>query len=229
MHAAPYVYRYAAYGPEEASQPACEKLRWLSAAERQVYERLLDSQRRESFVRGRILAKRLILLEYCASLRLGGGMVHPADIEIDSGLARRMRQSPRVKIGGQPLPWSISIAHTQRGVLVAAGRTPGVRVGVDLVEPAAMPRGFADFWFTAAERRWLRDARPEPVATLWAIKEAVYKTIAGERPFAPRAIEVLPHERRGFVSRPACMLSVWRTPQGQTAVIAYTFKNCQGD
>jgi phosphopantetheinyl transferase len=126
------------------------------------------------------------------------------------------------------LPWSLSIAHTPRAVLVALGRTPGVRVGVDLVEPVTLPRGFAEVWFTAAERRLLRDAQPSVAATLWAIKEAVYKAAGAGRPFAPRAIEVLPQQPCGFVSRPACALAVWRTPQGETAVVAHTLNHCVG-
>jgi phosphopantetheinyl transferase len=83
-------------------------------------------------------------------------------------------------------------------------------------------------WFTSAERRWLGEGPPELAATLWAIKEAVYKAVGARRPFAPRAIEVLLHQRGGFVSRPACALAVWRTPQGETAVVAHTYRIAGG-
>ncbi len=225
MQTAPYVYRYAASGPSQTAAAAGERLRWLSAGEQQVYARLPDRRRRAAFLGGRIAAKRLILVEYLAALRLRAAVAHPADIQIDSGLLRGRRECPRVTIAGRLLPWSLSIAHTQQGVLVALGRTPGVRVGVDLVEPAVLSPGFAEVWFTMAERRWLRDGPPGLAATLWAIKEAVYKAVGASRPFTPRAIEVALHPRRGFVSRPASVLAVWQTPQGETAVVAHTFNN----
>jgi phosphopantetheinyl transferase (holo-ACP synthase) len=228
MQAAPYLYRYATNAPDENVRPAEGKLHWLSTGERQVYARLADPRRRAAFLAGRILAKRLILFEYRAALRLGAAVVHPTDVDIDSGLLRGQRECPRVKIAGQPLPWSLSLAHTQRAVLVALGRMPGVRVGVDLVEPVVLPRGFSEVWFTAAERRSLREGEPGLAATLWAIKEAVYKAAGAERPFTPRTIEVLPHQRCGFVSRPVCTLAVWQTPQGETAVVAHTFNKCVG-
>ncbi len=230
MQIAPYFYRYAANPPDENAEAAGDRLHWLSTGERQVYAKLADPGRRAAFLWGRILAKRLILVEHRAAFRLSPAAVHPADIDIDSGLLRGRRERPRVMIAGRPLPWSLSISHTKRAALVALGRTPGVRVGVDLVEPVALSRGFAEVWFTAAERRSLREGQLGLAAMFWAIKEAVYKATGGERPFAPRAIEVVPHRSRGFVSRPPCVLDVWRTPQGETAVVAHTFHNCvRGD
>jgi phosphopantetheinyl transferase len=222
MLAMPCLYRYATYGPGENARNAADRLHWLSDEERYVYGQFTDPRRRAAFLWGRIWAKRLILVEYRAALRLGATTIHPAEIQIDSGLRNHRRTGPQVTIAGRRLPWSLSIAHTDGAVLVALGRTPGVRVGVDLVEPVVLPRGFGELWLTTAERRWLGDSQPGLVATLWAIKEAVYKAAGGGRPFTPQTIEVLPHPPGGFVSRPACELAVWQTPHGETAVVAHT-------
>jgi hypothetical protein len=224
MQAAPYLLRYAIDGPNEQVETA-ERLHWLSPGEHEVLARLADSRRRAAFLRGRILSKRLILVEFRAALRLGTAVIHPAQIEIDSGLARQKHEGPRITIAGRQLPWSLSIAHSERGVLVALGRTPAVQVGVDLAEPVALSRGFADVWFTPAERRLVGGGPADLAVTLWAIKEAVYKAVGDAWPFTPRAIEVLPREPGRFVSRPACSLAVWRTPQGETAVVAHRFNH----
>ena len=100
MQAAPYFYRYATHGPDDH---ACAnrarftgaEADWLSAGEREVVAGLADLRRRAAFVRGRIAAKRLILVEYRAAHRLGTATVHPADIDIDSGLPSGRRQCPR--------------------------------------------------------------------------------------------------------------------------------------
>ena len=63
MQAAPYLYRYATNGSEENARAAGERQHWLGVGERQVYARLADPRRRAAFLWGRILAKRLILVD----------------------------------------------------------------------------------------------------------------------------------------------------------------------
>ena len=219
------LYRYETRQRYDDAQAAHWGCRWLSPVERQSYGRLIDPRRRSAFLLGRLLAKRLILSRCCATAHTGAAAIHPMEIEIDSGLAQGRRRSPRISIAGQASPWPLSIAHSDRAVLVALACEPDACVGVDLVEPTRLGRGFAELWFTAAERRHLQDGRPGLAAQLWAIKEAVYKAAGNGRPFAPRSIEVLPRPGGGFVSRPACSLAIWQTPQGETAVIAIRQNN----
>ncbi len=88
------------------------------------------------------------------------------------------------------MKWSLSIAHTRRGALAALGCLPGVSLGIDLVEPRQYGSGFADVWFTPAERRWLPAAGSRGQAILWAIKEAAYKAVNAGESFDPRLIEI---------------------------------------
>lgn len=226
MRIAPYLFRYMTrrqFNDAQVGQWGC---RWLSPGERQVYARLTDPRRRSAFFLGRLLAKRLILC-HCRTARPAvPGLARPSEIEIDSGLSRQQHTSPRVNFAGRVMPWSLSIAHTENSILVALAPAADMSVGVDLVEPAVPGRGFVELWFTDAERRQLKNSEPGLALTFWAIKEAVYKAAGNGQPFAPRAIEVLPW-LDGFVCQPACHLTVWQTPQGQTAAIAYMHKTCR--
>ena len=110
---------------------------------------------------------------------------------------------------------------------MALGCGAGVWVGVDLVRPAPCGRGFTEFWFTPAERRWLRCAPPGAAATAWAVKEAVYKAANCGEQFQPRRLEVFPGPAGGYVCRaPGAAhgrlyrVCAWRTPQAETAVLA---------
>ncbi len=224
MQDGPYIYRYASRRQFADADAACWGCRWLSPTERQSYEQMGDLRRRSAFLFGRLLAKRLILSK-CRDLAGVAALIHPAAIDIDSGLSRGRRERPHVSILGQTFSWSLSIAHTDRAVLVALACEPGMTVGVDIVGPAKFGRGFAEMWFTAAERRTVQVAGSELATQLWAVKEAVYKAAGNGRPFAPRAIEVLPNPVGGFECRPECTLSVWQTAQGETAAIAHRYCN----
>jgi phosphopantetheinyl transferase len=176
---------------------------WLGQAEREVYDDLRDRGRREAWLFGRLLAKELILADLAG--RSPTTRWDPAEIEIHSrdGLGRPIR--PRVVVGGQLQPWSLSIAHSDTTVLLALTRQSAVSVGVDLASPvAAAARGLGS-WFTPAERRWLdqcpADGRDGPIwpagrawraAVVWAAKEAGYKAIGATEGFSPGRIEVQP-------------------------------------
>jgi phosphopantetheinyl transferase (holo-ACP synthase) len=165
----------------------------LSDGEREVYAELRDVPRREGWLLGRIMAKRLILGTLMAPPALGRG-IHPAVVQIHSrdGLGRAIR--PRILLHGRLQPWSLSIAHSDRSVLVALSDAPGVSLGVDVTLHQALGAGFEDTWLTPWERGWLRDqvgqGRPPATSALWAVKEAFYKAANGGEPFVPRRIEV---------------------------------------
>lgn len=219
-----YVCRYATLEELCRLQMPGGEHRWLTPREQLVYARLHAGARRQTWLAGRLLAKRLIA-DYAAANRLDLPTVDRARVEIDSGQPGQRQLAPRIRIADQTLPWSLSLSHTRRGVLVALTTRPTMRVGVDLVEPASYGEGFGAVWFTSAERRWL-DQCPDSHATavLWAAKEAVYKAVNQDEPFYPRQVEILPDAEYGLrcTQGPSNRLElrVARTRQGEVAVIA---------
>jgi len=221
------VFRYTTIA-ELCSSDAGRSLvdQWLSPGESRMHARLGDSSRRQGWLAGRVLAKRM-LLDHLAAGRKEGTELQPRRVEIDSGDVRRRGRRPAVRLDGRSLPVSLSISHTDGAVLVALACEAGVSVGADLVDRAELGAGFARMWFTPAERRWLEsEGDPELAATIWAIKEAVYKAVNRGEAFRPRSVEVLPAGqdgrilatypgRGGRVQDP----HVWRTPQDEIAVV----------
>lgn len=222
MSAAPFVYGYAAIDRLRGQLPPAD--RWLGAGERRALAQFRDPSRRETWLAGRWLAKRLIAGQLAAT---SGGW-KCSDIEIFSAGAR-----PRAWFQGRPLPWSLSIAHTRRGAVAALSCRAGILPGVDLVELRDYGPGFAALWFTADERRRLAPRGGRRCAVLWAIKEALYKAVNAGEPFDPRAIESVPGGSRGDVcwfrvrgELRRCRLALWRTPQEEIAV---SVVHCLGD
>ncbi len=206
---------------------------WLGPGELRTLACLRDLRRRAGWIAGRLLAKRLIVKH-----ALGGSADAPGSelgrVEIQSGDVRGRRFRPEIAIDGRRLSWSLSISHTERGVLVGLAVGGLASVGVDLVEPAVYGDGFADVWFTPREKRWVGTATdPYATATVWAIKEAVYKAVNRGESFAPRRIEVLPDAspggfRASIVGRPRRIYTpqIWRTPQGEIAVAVAHYDGC---
>ncbi len=186
----------------------------LSDRERAELAAWHDPDRRRSWLAGRLLAKQLVRETWSAA---------PADsaIEILSLNDQRRGRRPRVVCDGQQMPWSLSISHTQRGVLVALSTAPSVAVGVDLAARQDVSAGFVRLWFTPAEQRWLAESTDaHAAATIWAAKEALFKACNRGEGFAPRMIEVLPGGRCSYqqISLPGC-LRFWSVDK-QIAVLA---------
>jgi phosphopantetheinyl transferase len=218
--------------------------RWLSPAERRAWDRFESSDRRATWLGGRILSKRMVIAQLIktplpswerAAHAVRGPALEtasqtqatspaPAEIHIESRSGDAARgQRPCIFVAGRRLAWALSIAHTSRGVLVALGYQPGIRLGVDLVCRETDPRQL--YWtFTTAERRWLaaegRDLGPQQ---LWACKEALYKACQQGEGFAPGRIEVVPgcdpHYPASDPARVVRRLQCWRV-DGQLAALA---------
>lgn len=168
---------------------------WLADAERAELARWQAPQRRAQFLAGRLAAKQLV------RRLLGRHTLDLSAIEIHSQDARGRGTPPAIRVGGQPLPWRLSIAHTERGALAAATLSPRVAVGVDLVRGDWDPRGLIRFWCTPAEQAWMaRNPRYSPAA-VWAAKEAAYKAAGGGEPFRPRQVEILLLSSGRFAAR----------------------------
>jgi phosphopantetheinyl transferase len=223
MPRVPCQYRYAAI---ERIRPLLDAAgaNWLNLAERATVARFADRSRRETWLAGRLLAKRLIAGRLVGEDSKDFPVWTYAHIEIHSAGAR-----PWASVAGRTLDGALSIAHTRRGVLVALGGRADISLGVDLVEPGRLGPGFADVWFTPAERRrWLADGDSRRPAIIWAIKEAVYKALNRGEAFEPRRIEVISlgpgaavgviHHRSGS---DACQLVLWQTSQQEIAALAW--------
>lgn len=116
------------------------------------------------------------------------------DLTIDSRSATPGHgERPIVALRGLGQPLSLSIAHSDRAVLVAIGDAGATSVGVDLVARDAVGEHLA-WTFTPAERQWLAAASSPNYAAgeLWARKEAIYKACQRGEGFQPAAIESIP-------------------------------------
>ncbi len=159
---------------------------WLAQAELAELAGWQAPQRRAEFLAGRLAAKQVIW-------QLAGRQgLELSAIEIRSQDAGGQGRRPAVQVAGQPAPWRLSIAHTQRGALAAASLRPHTAVGVDLVPVDWDCRSVVRFWFTPAERAWLADGPGFGAAGVWAAKEAAYKAAGGGEPFRPGQIEIRP-------------------------------------
>ncbi len=158
---------------------------WLSPEEHGELARFCSPQRRRSWVAGRIAAKQTL-----RRLRLVPA-ARAAEITITSRDDRGRGVVPTIRVASRKQPTSLSISHTERGVLVGVALSEEVRVGVDLAPADEYGPGFRHLWFSEQERALMRrgGGRFTP-AVLWAAKEAVYKTLDDEVSFAPRQIEI---------------------------------------
>lgn len=173
---------------------------WLTATEQSELDRLHDPARRAQWLAGRWTAKQLLERELGERSGAGGvprGSFALHDIQITTRDSRGRGIRPRVAVHGRELPWSLSISHSERGVLVALATANDCSLGVDLATKQVRAPGFLRLWFSAAERRWLAADPARRTATLWAMKEATYKAGQAGEGWCPRAIEVraLAHHR----------------------------------
>jgi phosphopantetheinyl transferase len=180
---------YATIGEALLGQPP-QSNDWLAADERGELVRLRDRGRQSQWLAGRWLSKRLIAQ--------AAGVADLADIRILTRDERARGVRPMVFVGSRPLRGTLSISHSDRGVLVALAATNRFSVGVDLAESVERSEGFRRMWFSASERRWLAEDVERRMTILWAIKEAVYKAAHTGDTWDPRAIEVAPSVENQF-------------------------------
>jgi phosphopantetheinyl transferase len=164
---------------------------WLGATERQELANLRDAGRRRQWLAGRWLAKQVIGEAF--------NIDDPAQIDILTRDHRGRGVRPRVLTRLHDLQLSLSISHTELGVLAALSKSNRLSVGVDLV-PRLLPAqdGFQGLWFTPRERQWVEHDPQGRTAVLWAVKEAVYKAINKGQSWNPRHIEVRRQGRSEF-------------------------------
>jgi len=185
----------------------------LSAIEQDDWRQMRSSARRATFLAGRLVAKQLLQQQYPA-LRA----YELTQITIRSNRQGGRSDRPHVEIAGRRLPYSLSITHTDRSVLVGCSDQIGTLVGVDLVHRRDLGSPFERTWLTAAERNLLCQWDDDlSAADLWAMKEAAYKACQQGESFQPRRIEIERDDDRWIVRYRGrdlsahCTLSTWRT------------------
>lgn len=189
MGEVPIVYRYMTLDQMRRTYSVTDPRHWFSVTEWDTCRRIGDVRRRELWLMGRLLAKRLILDHHGAPS--GSPLPDPLKIFIDSGDMRQRGRRPCVKIDGNTQPWSLSLSHTDDALLVSLAYQPDLSVGVDLVKPTHRGHGLAQFFLTTVERCRLAGRLDEDrISTYWAIKEAVYKACNHGESFAPKLIEI---------------------------------------
>lgn len=159
-------------------------LDWLSPAEYPELARCRHESRRSAWLGGRWLSK-VLIGEHFPQHR-----ARPSLISIRSIDEQVRPVRPAVSVNDHPQPWSLSITHSDRMVLVALSATATTLVGVDLCQYRALSSSFVDTWFTPRERKGWENLETEQVCRSWAAKESIYKACNRGEPFTPRRIEV---------------------------------------
>jgi phosphopantetheinyl transferase len=171
----------ARYAPLSPSWLPSSDLNWLRGAERREYERIADAARARQWLAGRLLAR--------AVLHEAGVCVPSDSVQVLTRNERGLGAAPRLLQKRRPLDVSLSIAHSDEGVLVALNES--VSLGVDVCRQVPTSEGFLRLWFSAAEQSWIAADRRR-AATVWGIKEAVYKAVGNGAGWNPRDVEVEP-------------------------------------
>jgi phosphopantetheinyl transferase (holo-ACP synthase) len=242
MPRVPFTYCYA---PIDKLSPMLKTdAYWLTPYEQNEVLDFRDGTRRAAWLGGRLLAKRLIVKKLMCFLHsakqplyaVENGATPFQNVNYNNVEIRSAGSRPQVLVNGRALGWSLSISHTNRGALAAVSSRPDIMLGVDLVEPCAFGRGFAEVWFTPAERRWLESAGLHPRfveslpmvarqnrpstdvrhAIIWSIKEAAYKALNTGEQFYPRSIETIDLLQK--IDR-ILELSLRQSPQSEIAVL----------
>lgn len=180
-------------------------LDWLTAEERQRFDGMASTERRDSFLAGHRLAREL------GAQRHGVGFERVSVHRLDDG-------RPSLHVDGMASPLSISLSHSGGWILAGIADAP---IGVD-VEVPRRPRdieALARHAFSLPEVQRLR-AQPEALRLgtfheIWALKEARGKR-SGEG--------FLPGRARCYCAHPAAGTHVqavsWRLGEGGAVAIA---------
>lgn len=150
---------------------------WLSAAEAEVCARMRFTKRRREFQTARWAAKQaMATLPDCA--------VDPALLEV----RHHPSGAPEAWADRRPLPVGISLSDRAGWAVCLLGLEPGaVGCDLELVEPRSA--AFVRDYFTAAERRFIRDDDLR-ANLLWSAKESALKVLRTGLRRDTRTVEV---------------------------------------
>jgi len=185
---APTWIRYAAC---EASRTAPWPVlsAWLTECELSALGAMRAPARQRQWLWGRWLSKQVLsnvvdVENFCA-------------IEIMSRNEQGLGIQPQVKLNGEPWTGSLSLAHTETGVLVALSLDGQISIGVDLACDVPQDTQFRSLWFTNSEQQWIAADSTYRTSLLWGLKEALFKACSlqadgGSHAWTPAQIEIQP-------------------------------------
>jgi phosphopantetheinyl transferase len=160
--------------------------KWCTPGELERLKGFRSPRRAEQWLSGRWLAK------YVLATTSTSATFSPREVHIESRDARNRASRPLIYLRGQLQSWTVSIAHSDDVLYVAAAMRLRARVGVDVVPLQPLPQHIADFWFTTKEQQWCaRTGSPYAACLVWALKEAYFKAHNNGEPFRPRRIDIL--------------------------------------
>lgn len=158
---------------------------WLAPAERSTLAEMRFPRRRKEWRLGRWTAKSAL----AAHLNIGRPSLVLPRLEIRAN----EDGAPDALIDGRPLPWSVSLSHSQ-GLAMAAVTVRDTAVGCDLerIEPET-PR-YVMPYLTEREQGYLEQlpvaSQPHLATLLWSAKESALKTLRTGLTLDTKAVEI---------------------------------------
>lgn len=155
---------------------------WLTDLELSELSIWKDLSRRNQWLAGRWVAKRLVTRSSQVD-RL-------REVEILSRGADGLGKSPTISIRGLKTLHRLSISHGGRAILVGLSHGSD-RIGVDVAANVPDTAGFRFRWFTENESQWIQSGAPGRLPIAWAMKEAIFKACGEGSKWDPRTVELV--------------------------------------
>lgn len=238
-------WRYVPTSSLPAEQIATEVETTLTPNEHAQYTSFRSRDRRLSWLRGRIVAKRLIVDELSRlapgptgrepgarppfdsrETSFGARADGPAakriarisDLDLVTRNERGQGIPNEVHRFGERLALNVSLSHTADGILAAVSGSPESRVGLDLTRLADVVPENLKPWLTPNERDAIVPNDSESIATIWAMKEAIYKAACFDEGFSPLRIEAIPCQSRRAIETTEWQCRFFGRPIGRIAI-----------
>ncbi len=151
--------------------------KFLSAAERNVFDSLYSARRRRDWLLGRWTAKKIIQTEAeksgqrlaCSKISILAGKDGAPEIWLGDGDELRLAN------------FSLSISHSKGSAFCAVLQPGAIPLGADMEVIEPRPRGFVESYFTEAEKETIHRAPSEQrdylITAIWSGKEAALKAV----------------------------------------------------
>jgi phosphopantetheinyl transferase len=168
---------------------------WLTEQELWTFADLRAPARQTQWLWGRWLSKQLIgNVAQVENFR---------EIEIITRSEQGLGIQPQAKLCGHAWNGSLSISHTDSGVLVGLSLDEQLSLGVDLACDVPQDTQFRSLWFTASEQAWIANDPAYRTGLVWGLKEAVFKACSvqvdgSSHRWTPTQIEIQPAANHGF-------------------------------
>lgn len=185
----PRTIRYVA-NFEKLGIPAT--LSWLTDLELSELSHWKDSSRRNQWLAGRWIAKRLVTCSSQSELM--------REVEILSRDENGLGTTPTLSVAGAASPYRLSISHSKQAILVGI-TDRSTRIGVDVADGVPESHGFRSRWFSKPEMKWIESDVPSRLPVAWALKESIFKACGDGSKWAPRSVELVAIDNHRVYSR----------------------------